>query len=410
MKEFDQDLAVDAARVSKINELAKKLVAEEHDGSSAISDRQQTLNERWNRLQDRAGERRQKLAEASEIHAFNRDCGEVADMISEKAVLLSSKDYGRDLSSVEALIRKHDDLERDLTVIEGKMELLEREAHRLVRTQPPMGQNIQAKQTEIIENWERLNDLFDERKGKLEANRLLQIFLLDYNDLMTWMTDIASRMSSGDTAKNVKDAEAMLELNKERKDELKRRQESFISTSAFGTSLIDQGHYAAVEIAVHAEELEVMRAEVLELWEERQSQLEQSYKLHLFLKDVDQADTWIASKEAFLSSEELSDSLDTVETLLKNQMNFEKSITAYEDKIKALEKFADQLIAAQHCDLQLIGSRRDAVLEKWKKLKYRASAKSGNLGESKMLFQFLRDAQEVSKRVILDKIVGKLQS
>ena len=60
-------------------------------------------------------------------------------------------------------MRKHDDLERDLSVIEGKMETLESEARRLARTQALMVPAIQSKQAEIIENWERLNDLFDER-------------------------------------------------------------------------------------------------------------------------------------------------------------------------------------------------------------------------------------------------------
>ena len=60
-------------------------------------------------------------------------------------------------------MRKHDDLERDLSVIEGKMEALESEARRLARTQALMVRAIQSKQAEIIENWERLNDLFDER-------------------------------------------------------------------------------------------------------------------------------------------------------------------------------------------------------------------------------------------------------
>lgn len=396
MKEFDQDLAVDAARVDKINKMVEKLIAEGHAGSTTISHRHQNLNEAWNRLQDRASERRQKLAEACEIHAFNRDCGDVADMINEKSVLLSSEDYGKDLLGVEALIRKHDDLERGLIVIEGKMESLETEAHRLVRTQPHSGHIIQAKQMEIIDKWEHLNDLFDERKGKLEANRLLQIFLVDYHDLMTWMTDMVTHLSSKDTAKNVKDSEAMLELNRERKDELERRKESLGSASAFGKSLIEQGHYTAGAIAEHLEELEIMRAELLQLWEKRQSQLEQSHKLHLFLRNADQALTWIANKESFLSSEERSDSLDTVETLLKKQMNLEKSITAYKDKIEALREYTEQLIGDQHCDSQLISSRRDLVLEKWKKLQHRASTKSGNLGESKILFQFLRDAQEVS--------------
>ena len=80
-----------------------------------------------------------------------------------QAVILSSDDYGRDPPGVEALLRKHDDLERDLTVIEGKMEVLEGEARRLARSQPHTVATIQEKQKEIIENWERLNDLFDER-------------------------------------------------------------------------------------------------------------------------------------------------------------------------------------------------------------------------------------------------------
>ena len=55
------------------------------------------------------------------------------------------------------------------------------------------------------------------RKGKLEANRLLQIFLVDFRDLMAWMTDLAMRISSGEPAKNVREAEALLELHTERK-------------------------------------------------------------------------------------------------------------------------------------------------------------------------------------------------
>lgn len=77
--------------------------------------------------------------------------------------MLSTNDLGRDLPGVEALIRRHDDVERALTVIENKMEMLENEAHRLVRSQPHMARTVQTKQTEIIENWERLNDKFDER-------------------------------------------------------------------------------------------------------------------------------------------------------------------------------------------------------------------------------------------------------
>lgn len=91
MKVFDQDLAVEAARVNSINTLAEKLVSDGHAGSADIINRQQALNDRWNRLQNRASERRQRLAEASEMHAFDRDCNDVSDLISEKVVPISHR-------------------------------------------------------------------------------------------------------------------------------------------------------------------------------------------------------------------------------------------------------------------------------------------------------------------------------
>ena len=117
------------------------------------------------------------------------------------------------------------------------------------------------------------------------------------------------------------------------------------------------------------------------------------------MRDADQADAWIAAKEAFLQAEESSDSLDTVETLLKNQLNFEKSLTAYEEKIKALQQSSDQLIQQEHVDSDVISERCKEVLENWERLKKLATAKVGDLGESRKLFQFLRDAEEVSNKL-----------
>lgn len=116
----------------------------------------------------------------------------------------------------------------------------------------------------------------------------------------------------------------------------------------------------------------------------------------VFLASAEQADNWITNKQAVAIDNESKDSLDTVETLLKNQVNFEKSIAAYEDNIKALENSAKRLIEKKHYDSDIIESRRDEVLQKWAKLKRLVSEKSEQLGESKLLFQFLRDAKEVS--------------
>lgn len=49
------------------------------------------------------------------------DADETKNWINEKDKVLSSDDYGKDLASVNALLRKHEALERDLAAVEDKV-------------------------------------------------------------------------------------------------------------------------------------------------------------------------------------------------------------------------------------------------------------------------------------------------
>lgn len=52
---------------------------------------------------------------------FCRDVDETISWIKEKGQLMASDDFGRDLASVQALLRKHEGLERDLAALEDKV-------------------------------------------------------------------------------------------------------------------------------------------------------------------------------------------------------------------------------------------------------------------------------------------------
>lgn len=52
---------------------------------------------------------------------FCRDVDETISWIKEKEQLMASDDFGRDLASVQALLRKHEGLERDLAALEDKV-------------------------------------------------------------------------------------------------------------------------------------------------------------------------------------------------------------------------------------------------------------------------------------------------
>ena len=63
------------------------------------------------------------IAGAEKVHGFVSEATDTNDRMNEKAKALLSEDYGKDLPGVETLIRRHQELERDLTVIEAKLEV-----------------------------------------------------------------------------------------------------------------------------------------------------------------------------------------------------------------------------------------------------------------------------------------------
>ena len=63
----------------------------------------QELKESWQKLRMLALNRQEKLFGAHEIQRFNRDADETVAWITEKDVVLSSDDFGRDLASVQTL-------------------------------------------------------------------------------------------------------------------------------------------------------------------------------------------------------------------------------------------------------------------------------------------------------------------
>eukprot|EP00118_Oscarella_pearsei_P025242 m.307813 g.307813 ORF g.307813 m.307813 type:complete len:2422 (+) comp42859_c0_seq1:216-7481(+) len=392
--DFQKDLAANEARVNHVNGLTEKLLAEGHPEVELIESKTEVLNEAWERLKHLAAERQEKLIGFHEVQKFNRDADETKAWISEKDLALSTDDYGRDLASVQALQRKHEGLERDLAALEDKVGRLGEVAVQLQNRHPNSADQIAAKQAEIVGNWEALRHKAENRKTKLDDSFKLQRFTADHRDLISWVNDMKAQLSADDLASDVSGAEALLERHQEHKGEIDAREDIFKSTTQFGQGLVQSGHYAADEVKEKLDQLSEEKAALLGLWDERRKQFDQCMDLQLFNRDVEQADAWMAKQEAFLSNEDTGDSMDSVEVLVKKHEDFEKSMAAQEEKIKALDDFANKLITSDHYASDDIASKRDGVLARRNELDEKSAARRARLEDSRKLQQFNRDADE----------------
>ncbi|XP_076343494.1 spectrin alpha chain-like isoform X2 [Tachypleus tridentatus] len=392
--EFQKDMANEEFRVTEVNELGNKLINEGHPEVEGIQKKKEELNEAWERLKALTLLRQEKLFGAHEIQRFNRNADETIGWISEKDLVLSSDDYGKDLVSVQALQRKHEGMERDLAALEDKVLTLGQEADRLCNSHKDHADEIQSKHAEIVSNWEKLKTKAQERRRHLDESYNLHYFLADFRDLISWINDMKSIISADELAKDVAGAEALLERHQEHKGEIDAREDSFHATAEAGQRLLNENHSASEEVK---EKLVILANEkqlLLSLWEERRILYEQCMDLQLFYRDTEQADTWMAKQNAFLENEDLGDSLDSVEALIKKHEDFEKSLAAQEEKIKALDEFATKLIEGQHYAADDVAQRRAALLEGRQALQDKWHYRRTMLEDSYRLQQFERDCDE----------------
>ncbi|XP_071155968.1 spectrin alpha chain-like isoform X8 [Mytilus edulis] len=415
--DFRKDLKSNEARLQELNTIADKLtILGRTEAAEKIRDQIAVLNTRWANLQTVTAERAQSLGSAQEVQRFHRDVDETKDWIDEKDFALNNDNFGHDLASVQALQRKHDALERDLSALGEKVRDLDESAKRLMQTHPEQAEQIYEHQRQINEQWNTLTARADQRKAKLLDSYDLQRFLSDYRDLTSWINSMMTLVSSDELAKDVTGAEALLErhqmfsseivshygitnlpgeddLDEEHRTEIDARSGTFQAFEVFGQQLLHNEHYASDDVKTKLDELANAREELEKAWIARRMKLDQCLELQLFYRDCEQAESWMESREAFLSGDQVDG--DNVESLIKKHEDFDRAISSQQEKIQALQLFADQLIGGEHYDSGAITDKRDQVLDRWTQLKDALIDNRSKLGEAQTLQQFSRDADEM---------------
>ncbi|KFQ58276.1 Spectrin beta chain, non-erythrocytic 5, partial [Pelecanus crispus] len=394
------ETTVDDAHIRAINALAMKLERQNKEETKTIYERRKQLNEKWNSFHGNLNAYRKKLDGALEIHALIREIDDITERITEKSVLIQALDYGKDVESVENLIRRHEEMEREISVIQSKMEPLELESFRLSKRNPSINDKLTMKQQEMKNNWLRLQGQAKQRKEKLAASYQLQKFNLEVKEMLDWTQNIRGLMEAGGLPKSANEAESMIEEHQERKasiiEEIEARVERFNSLSNYGQELANSGHYANPEIHQSLSRLQQAWSELIQAWQEQYTKLLQAQDLQKFCGYVEQTESWLSSKEAFLANEDLGDSVSSVESLQRKHTQFEKALEAQMEKIDEMASFAQQLTQNKHYDSDNITNRCQAVLRRKEKLLENAAARRHLLEESRLLQKLLRNSFEVA--------------
>ncbi len=276
-----------------------------------------------------------------------------------------------------------------------KVEGLTLEGERLSQANPSISEQLNSKLGELATHWSDLRAKAAERKQRLADAYRLHTFLADHRDLMNWYNEMSAVMSTDELAKDVSSAEALLERHSEHKSELESRDDSLAKTLRTGEELKSTSSDQQI-VDEKLRQLESERARLGSLWQQKQEFFGQCLEYQLFMRDAEQADTWISKQQSFLTNDNLGESLDDVEALLKKHEDFEKSLAAQEEKAKYLEDNAERLIRSKNYSYEEIERKIDYLREIRAGLQSRSEHRRLMLQEALKFYAFERDSDELT--------------
>ncbi|XP_052847528.1 spectrin beta chain, non-erythrocytic 5 isoform X3 [Drosophila gunungcola] len=402
LDDVDSDMRVDDQRVKHINQLADKLInqAQVPADTQSVDKRRKDFNYNWRQLQGALNAYRALLGGANEIHVFNRDVDDTAERIAEKSLAMSSTDTGRDLAAVEALIRREEALERDMSAVKLKIDQHETAADFLIKKYPERGaQHIERKLEELHKSWGNLQALSVKRQSILNEAYLAHKFVSDVKELELWVNDMIKKMNNTQAPSTINDCETQLELHQERKVEIEGREEAFAGLKQQGDQLTNRPQQQQPEnVKRYLLVLEELHQTLNEAWSERARDLTEAHQLQLFKAQVEQVEIWLANKEAFLNNDDLGDSYTAVERLLKKHDAFEQLLHA--DHVDTLQKFANSILEGEPKDADLIREKLAYILRRKQKLLELSEERKQRLIQSLQLQEFLRSLYEIDRWLV----------
>merc|ERR1712223_1675159 len=246
---------------------------------------------------------------------------------------------GRDGATVSMLQRKHQNFLQDLQGLHAQVTAIQEESAKLQAAYAgDKAMEITNREREVVRAWLELQNIGESRKSKLNDTGNLFKFFAMVRNLVLWMDDLMRQMKTSEKPRDVSGVELLMNNHQGHKAEIDAREDNFSDCITLGKELLSRSHYASNEIKEKLMELTDMRNKMLHRWEERWEHLQLILEVYQFARDAAVAEAWLMAQDPYLKSEELGQTIDEVENLIKKHEAFEKAAAAQEERFAALER------------------------------------------------------------------------
>ena len=333
---FEQELNANKSRIDEISAVGKELIEGNHYAAPKINEKVTHICELWLSLVSTAANKGSKLSEAAEQQQFNRGVEDIELWLTEIEGQLASEDYGRDLTSVQNLMKKHALLEADVVSHQDRVDGVVIQAQQFVEKGHFDADTIQAKQAALVDRFRALQAPITARRERLsDALRVQQLFR-DIEDEEAWIREKEPIAGSTNRGRDLIGVQNLIKKHQAVLAEINNHEHRIRSVCQSAEDMISDGHFATDEIRKRVYSVNDKWQTLKERANQRKQDLEDSLQAHQYFADANEAESWMKEKEPIVGSNDFGKDEDSTEALLKKHEALMADLDAFNNTIHGL--------------------------------------------------------------------------
>jgi spectrin alpha len=377
--------------------IGKKLIGDQKCPGleNEVDNRLARITEQWEFLVQKSNEKSLKLKEASKQQTFNAGVKDIEFWLGLVENQLQNDEYGRDLASVQNLLKKHLLIEADVKAHEEPIKELNSTGQQFLNNKLFDTETIGQTLDTINDRYDSVKNQVAERRQKLnEANNLFQFFR-DLDDEEAWIKEKKLLVGSEDYGRDLSSVQNLRKKNKRLDAELASHEPSIQQVQDLGQKLLNESNLGAKDIEQRVGQLASNWQALKDLSAQRGAKLDESLAFQNWCAAIQEELSWINEKQHVLSSNECGNTLAAAQGLIKKHDAFDTDFNVHKERLFEIIKQGENLVQSDNHHSQAIEDSIRSANDLIESLNQSSKARRQRLCDNWALLQFFWKADVV---------------
>ncbi|XP_062320149.1 spectrin beta chain, non-erythrocytic 1 isoform X1 [Osmerus eperlanus] len=402
---FMAELQSNKEWLDKIEKDGQQLMTEKPETEPMVKEKLAALQKMWEDLESTTQTKAKCLFDANKAELFTQSCADLDKWLVGLEGQIQSDDYGKDLTSVNILLKKQQMLESQVEVRQREVQELQGQAQALSQ-EGKDSDEVDGQRRTVEKKFQELQDPIMKRRDNLMASREIHQFNRDLEDEILWVEERMALATSTDHGNNLQTVQLLIKKNQTlqkeiqghqpRYDDIFERSQQVLRADSPNTDLIRQ----------RLDDLQRLWAQMKAETENRHGRLEEAHKAQQYYFDAAEAEAWMSEQELYMMSEEKAKDEQSSVAMLKKHQILEQAVEDYAETVHQLSQTSRGLVAAEHPESERIGMRQSQVDKLYAGLKDLSEERRGKLDERLRLFQLNREVDDLEQWIAEREVVA----